>query len=108
VSAINQSNKPLWRCRSTNLHVESAPPGITQFESVLHFARFKGTYHPNISFIQPPRGPPKPAPSPYNLSHPQSISSFWSVLRLTYWPFLDKVPVACYTIGEKYQSKDED
>ena len=24
-------------------------------------------YHPNVSFIQPPRGPPRPAPSPNKL-----------------------------------------
>jgi len=51
-----------WKCFYLN---EKGSPPAAEWAKIL--LRDWHTYQPNVSCTQPPRGPPKPAPSPNNL-----------------------------------------
>ena len=55
------------------------------------------THHPNLSFTQPPSGPPKPEPRPNNLKGSWfSWGKEIKITLLTCWPFPDTSHVAFY------------
>jgi len=80
-----------WNC--FHLHKKGSPPATEWAESLLEHLR---TYQPNVSCTQPPRGPPKPAPSPNNLYCMSRQCIRKQKNQVTCLPSLDTVPVVSY------------
>ena len=80
-----------WKC--FYLHEKGSPPAAEWAKSLL---KDWHTYQPNVSCTQPPRGPPKPAPSPNNLYRVSRQSIMKQKNQITCLPSPDTVPVVSY------------